>query len=320
MEKNLIYQDIIEARELIRDHIIKTPLLRVKALDKILNTKVYLKCENLQITNSFKLRGALNALLHLSDEQKSCGIVASSSGNHAQGIAYAAKKLNIDAKIVMPVNSNIEKLNRVKSQNVPVILYGKNSSQRDEEALRLVNEENRVFIHPFKNFYVKAGQGTMALEILEDLEPDNIFVPIGGGGMISGVSTAIKTVNKNIKVYGVEPKNAARYSKSLKEGRPIVLDSNDTIADGTRTDSADKTNFEIIKSNVDKILNASEESILKAIGLIAKEAKLIAEPSAVLGISAVLDNNIKLNRNEKSVFILSAGNIDYNILKKAMEN
>jgi len=308
-------EGVREARERIKKHIIRTPLLRIPALDSILNCQVYVKPENLQQTGSFKLRGALNSLLVLTDEEKRCGVVCSSSGNHAQGIAWAAKELEISAKIVMPENCNPVKLKNAKSFGAEVLLIGTLSSVRDKAVKEIVENEGRTEIHPYAHKYVKEGQGTIALEIFED-EPniDIIVAPIGGGGLISGISVAAKSLNPEVKVIGIEPVGASRYSKSLRAGKPIKLDETDTIADGTRTDQADEGNFEIIKKYVDEIKTVEDEEIKAAMKLMIQIGKMVIEPSSAMGIASFMNKYIETNENEKVCFVLSGGNNDLEFL------
>lgn len=231
------YRDVQAAQARIASHIIRTPLLRVPALDEALGCQVYLKHEGFQAIGAFKIRGALNKALSLSEEELGRGLVCASSGNHAQGVAYAAHKLGAQAVIVMPTNANPVKLAGVQRWGGQVELVGTLSSQREERAAQLVREQGMVEIHPYADPFVAAGQGTLALEVLEDL-PDAslIAAPIGGGGLISGIATAVKGAAPQVRTVGVEPAGAPRYTRSRAEGRPVQLESVQTIADGTRTD------------------------------------------------------------------------------------
>ncbi|MDR7869254.1 MAG: threonine/serine dehydratase [Tissierellaceae bacterium] len=314
-------EDVRKAQERISPYIIRTPLLRVPALDDYLSCKVYIKPENLQHTGSFKLRGATNKLLALSGDEKQYGVVSASSGNHAQGVAYSAKRLGIDAKIVMPENCNPVKLENVKGFGADVVLYGQLSSERDKKAKEIVEKEKRTEVHPYADDYVKAGQGTIALEILED-EPDMdiIVVPIGGGGLISGISIAAKGINQDICIVGVEPEGANRYSESLRVGEPVTLKNVNTIADGTRTDRANPDNFEIIKKYVDNIVTAGEDDIRKAMKLLVEKAKIVAEPSSSLGIGAASRNSLNVRSDDKVCFVISGGNNDLKLLSEILSN
>lgn len=308
-------QDVIEAKERIAPYIAKTPLLRVPALDKYLGCQVYLKPENLQYTGSFKLRGAANKLLSLSEAEKSAGVVAASSGNHAQGVAYSAQLLGIDATIIMPLNANPVKIQSVEEYGAELILHGETSSQRTEKAKELADKSGKVEVHPFSDDYIRAGQGTIALEILED-EPEinQIVVPIGGGGLISGIAIATKESRPEINILGVEPEGASRYSESLDAGQPVKLSRVNTIADGTRTDQADADNFQLIKQYVDDIIAVSDEAIKEAMKLILAKAKLVVEPSSAMVFAAALANKINVNPTDKVCFVVSGGNNDLSLL------
>ncbi len=316
----LSYADIFKAKERLRPYIVRTPLLRVHALDAVLGCEVYLKPENLQRTGSFKIRGALNRILSLSEEEKSRGIVCCSSGNHAQGVACAASILGIDAKIVMPLNCNPVKLAGAKAFGSEVILAGTNSTERDAKADELVRTEGRILVHPYADDAVKAGQGTMGIEILEDAPAmDAVVVPIGGGGMISGIATAVKAARPDIRVIGAEPAGAPRYGLSRSKGTPQRLSSVDTIADGTRTDHADPGNFAIIEALVDELVTAQDSSIEDAMYLLLAKAKIVAEPSSSLGIAAVLEGTLSFEARQKVCFVISAGNNDLSLVKSILE-
>lgn len=312
-------EDVKKARERISGRILRTPLLRVPALDPVLGCQVYLKPENLQLTGSFKIRGAMNAVLSLTEEEKEKGIVACSSGNHAQGVACAARQCGVDAVIVMPVNCNPAKLAGVKSYGARVELVGTLGSEREARAEELMKEEGRVQIHPYGDDKVRAGQGTMALEILED-EPsmDTLVVPIGGGGLITGVATAAKGTKPQIRVIGMEPAGAPRYSLSRIEGKPVTLEKVDTIADGTRTDHAEPENFKAIERLVDELVTVEDEWIKKAMVTLAASAKIIAEPSSVMGIGAALAGTLPVKPEEKVCFVLSGGNNDLSQLAEVI--
>lgn len=303
--------DIYDARERISPYIYKTPILRQKALDDILGCQVYLKHEGLQVSGSFKYRGAMSKLTTLTDEELKRGIICASSGNHAMGVACAAKTVGTEAIVVMPTNGNPVKINGVKKYGGNLILEGTLTSERDKKADELSIEKNLVNIHSFGDDYVIAGQGTIALEILEDIpDMDCVIVPIGGGGLISGISTCIKQMRPRTKVYGVEPTGAPRYSESRKAGSPVKLEKVDTIADGTRTDCADKNNFITIEENVDEIFTVKDEWIKEAMYLLAEKAKIVVEPSSVMPIGAVLGGRVKFNKDDKVCFVLSGGNND----------
>jgi len=304
-------QDVQAAQRRIAPYIVRTPLLRIPALDGPLGCQVYLKFEGFQITGAFKIRGAMNKALSLTSEELSKGLVCASSGNHAQGVACAAQRLGTRSVIVMPTNANPVKLAGVKAFGGQVELVGTLSSQREARAQELVEQEGMVNVHPYADPYVAAGQGTMGLEILEDL-PDvaAVAVPMGGGGMISGISTAIKGLAPQVKTIGVEPAGAPRYSRSRAAGRPVKLDHVDTIADGTRTDHANPDNFAMIQARVDELCTVEDPYIRKAMALLMTRAKLTVEPSGTLPVAAALAGTLPVKAEDKVVFVLSGGNVD----------
>ena len=313
------YRDVQAAQARIASHIIRTPLLRVPALDEALGCQVYLKHEGFQAIGAFKIRGALNKALSLSEEELGRGLVCASSGNHAQGVAYAAHKLGAQAVIVMPTNANPVKLAGVQRWGGQVELMGTLSSQREERAAQLVREQGMVEIHPYADPFVAAGQGTLALEVLEDL-PDAslIAAPIGGGGLISGIATAVKGAAPQVRTVGVEPAGAPRYTRSRAEGRPVQLESVQTIADGTRTDHANPDNFAVIQARVDELYTVEDRWIEEAMRLLMTAAKVIAEPSSVLPVAAALCGALPVRPEDKAVFVLSGGNADPALLARLL--
>ena len=313
------YRDVQAAQARIAPHIVRTPLLRVPALDEALGCQVYLKHEGFQTIGAFKLRGALNKALSLSEEELGRGLVCASSGNHAQGVAYAAHKLGAQAVIVMPTNANPVKLAGVKRWGGQVELVGTLSSQREERAAQLVRERGMVEIHPYAAPLVAAGQGTLALEVLEDL-PDAslIAAPIGGGGLISGIATAVKGAAPQVRTVGVEPAGAPRYTRSRAEGRPVQLESVQTIADGTRTDHANPDNFAVIQARVDELYTVEDRWIEEAMRLLMTAAKVVAEPSSALPVAAALCGALPVRPEDKAVFVLSGGNADPALLARLL--
>lgn len=303
--------DVQQARERIAPYIVRTPLLRTPALDNALGCQVYLKFEGFQPIGAFKIRGAMNKALSLTPEELAKGVVCASSGNHAQGVACAAQRLGARAVIVMPTNVNPVKLAGVRSFGGTAELVGTLSSQREARVAQLVAEQGMINIHPYADPYVAAGQGTIGLEVLEDLpQPDAIAVPIGGGGLISGVATAIKGLAPQVKTIGVEPAGAPRYSKSRAVGHPISLDEVDTIADGTRTDHANPNNFDIIQDRVDDLCTVEDSFIRQAMYLLMTKAKLLVEPSGAMPVAAALAGTLPIHSGDKVVFVLSGGNVD----------
>ena len=307
----LSLSDIQQAQARISPHIVRTPLLRMPALDEALGCEVYLKFEGFQVMGAFKIRGAMNKALSLTPEELERGLVCASSGNHAQGVACAAQRLGTRAVIVMPTNANPVKLAGVKAFGGEVELVGTLSSQREARAQQLVEEAGMVNVHPYADPYVAAGQGTIGLEILEDLPGvDAVACPIGGGGLISGVSTAVKGLNPSVQTIGVEPAGAPRYSASRAAGRPVALEQVDTIADGTRTDHANPDNFAMIQARVDRLCTVEDGFIRQAMVLLMTKAKLTVEPSGALPVAAALAGTLPVRQGQKVVFVLSGGNVD----------
>ena len=307
----LSLQDVQQAKARISPYIVHTPLLRMPALDAALGCEVYLKFEGFQVMGAFKIRGAMNKALSLTPEELGRGLVCASSGNHAQGVACAAQRLGAKAVIVMPTNANPVKLAGVKSFGGQVELVGTLSSQREARAQQLVEEAGMVNVHPYADPYVAAGQGTIGLEILEDLPGvDAVACPIGGGGLISGVSTAVKGLNPSVQPIGVEPAGAPRYSASRAAGRPVALEQVDTIADGTRTDHANPDNFAMIQARVDRLCTVEDGFIRQAMVLLMTKAKLTVEPSGALPVAAALAGTLPVRQGQKVVFVLSGGNVD----------
>ena len=300
---------ILQARDRIAPYIYETPLLAIPALDDQLGCKVYLKCENMQKTNAFKLRGAMNRLLTLSKEDLDKGVVTASSGNHGKAIAYAAKSLGVKATVVVPNNIPKAKLEGIRSYGAEVIFAV--PSERVALAKKISVDRESTLIASYDDYEIMAGEGTIGLEIMEQLpDVDTVVVPIGGGGLIGGISTSIKETNPSIRVIGVEPSNACRYTKSITAGKRISLASDTaTVADGTATLSPGERNYPIILKNVDQIITVDEEYILKASNLLLNKAKILAEITSAQVVGAVLQGKLKFNPDEKVVFLLSGGNI-----------
>lgn len=312
------YDDILKSQKRIAPYIIKTPLLKIDALNEIAGCNVYLKPENLQRTGSFKIRGAFNSLLQLTQEEKERGIVTASSGNHAIAVCYAASILKIKVTVIMPENPNNTKLKIILSLGATVEFVGTKSSERAQRALEL-QQEGKVLIHSHADENVIAGQGTIACEILDDyFAIDTLVVPIGGGGLICGIATAAKALKKEIKIIGIEPSGAPLFWESLKANKPVTLKNIQTIADGTRCDHANPNNFEIIKNLVDEIHLVDEQLIKDAMKEFIVKAKIVAEPSSSLGLAASLSKSISFNEDENVCFIVSGGNNDLNLLKSIL--
>lgn len=297
-----------EARENIKDIINKTPLLYSPIFSKINNCSLYMKCENLQVTGAYKIRGALNKILSLNDYQKSMGVVCSSAGNHAQGVAYAANLLNVRSTIVMPKTTPYIKIQSTKDFGGNVVLYGNCYDDAFLKAKNIEENDHSVFIHPFNDINIIYGQGTIALEILEEIKDiDVILCPIGGGGLISGVSLAAKEINPYIKIIGVQAEGANAMEQSFKNGNLTSLNSVNTIADGIAVKSPGDLTYSIIKEYVDEIVTVSDKEIAEAFLILCEKHKLLAEASGATSLAALKKVNVE---NKKVVSIISGGNID----------
>jgi threonine dehydratase len=281
---------------------------------------VYLKKENLQITGAFKLRGAFNKIASLVESGKSGGVVAASAGNHAQGVAYSAKHFNIEATIVMPESTPLTKVQGVKDLGASVILKGSNYDEAYEYATSYAKEHNLEFVHPFCDDEVIAGQGTIALEMLEVIkELDAVVVPVGGGGLISGVSTAIKEINPNIKVIGVSALGAPAMRESYEAKKPIDTTHVRTIADGIAVRDTSPITLEYILKNVDDFIGVCEDEIASAILFLLERQKLLVEGAGAVGVAALMHNKLNLPSNSKVAIVLSGGNIDVTMLSLIIE-
>jgi len=299
---------IEETREKIKDVINKTPILYSPTFSKLSNCSVYMKCENLQVTGAYKIRGALNKIRSLSDDEKSKGVVCSSAGNHAQGVAYAAELLGVKSTIVMPRTTPYLKIQSTKDFGGEVVLYGNCYDDAFLKAKSIEENNNSVFIHPFNDINVIYGQGTIALEILEEIQDvDVILCPIGGGGLISGISLAAKEINPKIKIIGVQAEGANAMEQSFKNGTLVSLNSVNTIADGIAVKNPGDLTYKIIQEYVDDIITVSDKEIAEAFLILCEKHKLLAEASGVASLAALKKLNMK---DKKIVPIISGGNID----------
>ena len=298
----------IKAKEKLSKVLLKTSLIQSPIFSKEAGNEVYIKPENLQKTGSFKIRGAYNKITNLSDEEKKKGVIASSAGNHAQGVAYGAKESGIKAVIVMPKSTPLIKVESTKQYGAEVVLHGDVYDDAFKKAKELEEKEGYIFVHPFDDEDVIHGQGTIALEILEELpETDIILVPIGGGGLISGIACAAKILKPEIKIIGVEPEGAASAYEAIKEDKVVELKEANTIADGTAVKKIGNTTFEYIKKYVDEIITVSDYELMEAFLLLVEKHKIIAENSGILSLAAL--KKLK-EKNKKVVSVVSGGNID----------
>ncbi|MFX1374729.1 MAG: threonine/serine dehydratase [Promethearchaeota archaeon] len=304
----------------IKGFIRKTPLIHSAYLSEFCKNNIFLKLENLQLTNAFKIRGALNRLLKLSSEEKHNGIITASSGNHAQGIALAAKFLGIPAKILVPINISETKLRKIKQYNVTIIQEG-DFDEIEVKARYLSNQENRTYISAYNDIDIIAGQGTITLEIFEELEDTNvIIVPIGGGGLISGIAFAAKTLNPNIKIIGVQTKGASTMYESWKAGKIVDIQEFNTLAEGLLGGiESDAITFKIIQKYVDEIRLVDEESVMEAIKILWKKEGQIVEGAGATVVAYILERKWKF-RNKNVVTIISGGNINDSLFKEILSS
>lgn len=297
-----------EAKKRVDEVIIPTPLIYSEAFSKECKNQVYIKPENLQRTGAFKIRGAYNKIVKMDDGAKAKGLIASSAGNHAQGVAYAASKLGVKATIVMPQHTPLIKVEATEAHGAEVVLAGEVYDEAYQKACDLQKEHGYTFVHPFNDEDVIEGQGTIALEILEELpEADIILVPIGGGGLISGIACAAKQIKPTIKIIGVEPEGAASALAAINEDQVVALKEANTIADGTAVKEIGDMTFDYIKEYVDGIITVSDYELMDAFLLLVEKHKLIAENSGILSLAALKKLNEK---NKKVVSLISGGNID----------
>ncbi|WP_192936555.1 threonine/serine dehydratase [Sinorhizobium meliloti] len=304
-------QDIREAQERLQPHIRHTPLLRAEKIEKAAGCRLYLKPETLQITGAFKIRGALNKALSLSKEEIANGIIATSSGNHAQGLAYAARMLGVKAILVLPVTTPKIKIENTKALGAEVILFDGDTAARWKRVYEIAEENEYAAVHAFEDPIVMAGQGTIGCEILQDLDDvDTVIVPIGGGGLISGIATAIKETKPSVRVIGAEPALTPKYFHSRMNKERTSLPLKNTIADGLRISVPGQNPYPIIERYVDEIVLVEDEHIIAGMRALAKDAKLIAEPAASIGVGALLAGSIDVKLDEKVCAVLSGGNWD----------
>ncbi|BDF34010.1 threonine ammonia-lyase [Lachnospiraceae bacterium] len=297
-----------QASELVKKVTNPTKLVYSEYLSQPSGGKIYLKPENMQYTGAYKVRGAYYKISTLSEEERGKGLITASAGNHAQGVAYAAQKYGCKATIVMPTVTPLIKVNRTKSYGADVILHGDVYDDACDHALKLAEENGYTFVHPFDDLDVATGQGSIAMEIVQELPTvDYILAPIGGGGLISGVSTLAKMLNPKIKVIGVEPAQAASMTAALAEGAPVTLPSANTIADGTAVKRVGEKIFPYVQENVDQIVTVEDDELIGVFLDLVENHKMVVENSGLLTVAALKQLDLK---GKKAVAILSGGNMD----------
>ncbi|MBM6930615.1 threonine ammonia-lyase [[Clostridium] spiroforme] len=304
----LTLEDFQSAKKRVDEVILETRLIHSEAFSEECGNDVYIKPENLQKTGAFKIRGAYNKIMKLDDEAKTKGLIASSAGNHAQGVAYAAKKLGVKATICMPAHTPLIKVDATKAHGADVVLYGEVYDEAYAKAVELQKSEGYTFVHPFDDEDVMEGQGTIALEILEELpDADYILVPIGGGGLISGIACAAKLMNPSVKIVGVEPEGAASALAAIEDDEIVRLSEVNTIADGTAVKEIGAKTFEYIKKYVDEIITVNDYELMEAFLMLVEKHKLVAEGSGILALAGLKKLHCK---RKKVVALISGGNID----------
>lgn len=319
MEK-VTLKDIQNAREVIKDIILETDILENVRLSEKTGARIFYKCENLQRTGSFKVRGACNKIASLTEEEKSHGVIASSAGNHAQGVALGAKQAGIKATICMPANAPLSKVAATKSYGANVVLNGNVYDDALAKAKEIQAETGATFLDPFNDKYVIAGQGTIALEIFEQRSGavDTVIVPIGGGGIIAGIATALKGLNPDIKIIGVQTANIPSMKVSFEAGKITPAFNDITIADGIAVKTPGDLTFDIISKNVDQVITVTEEEIAEAILFMMENQKLVSEGAGAVSTAALLSGKYVPNKGENVVCVVSGGNIDINTLYRIM--
>ena len=308
--------DFERARAIVAPHIYKTPLLTSRILSERTGFDVRLKAEMFQKGGSYKIRGPLNKFTHLTEEQKRRGVVCSSAGNHAQGVALAARIHGVRAVVVMAENATPSKIAATKGYGAEVVLHGTIWDEANQKAQELVKERGLTYIHPFDDPQLVAGQGTLGLEVYEDVPGvDVVVIPIGGGGLISGVSMALKAINPKIRIVGVESSGAPGMKRSVEEGHVVTLDRVDCIIDGLRVKRVGAYTRDVVSRFVDEIVTLPDEQIFDAVVWIMGHCKLVAEGAAAAPVAALLHGLIRAPRGSKVVCVLSGGNVNLNQLE-----
>ncbi|RLE72062.1 MAG: threonine ammonia-lyase [Thermoprotei archaeon] len=314
-----ILRNIRDARRVLAPIIHRTPLDHSLTFSRMTGGDIYLKLENLQKTGAFKVRGAYYALWKKRQRGKFNICVAASSGNHAQGVAFAASQLGIKSVIVMPEYTSVAKVQATRGYGAEVVLHGRTYDDAYEKAVQLAEEINAVFIHPFDDKHVIAGQGTIGTEIEEDLpDVEVVVVPVGGGGLISGIAVALKHLKPKIKIYGVQAKGAAAMVESFRKGRRTEIEKVDTIADGIAVKKPGELTFRIIEEYVDDVIAVDDNEIIRAMFLLLERSKSLAEPAGAVGMAAVLSGKIDVE-GKKTAIVVSGGNVDMALLSHIIQ-
>ena len=307
-----------EASEVVREVTLPTPLIFSEHLSNLTGNKVYLKPENMQLTGAYKVRGAYYKISTLSSEERERGLITASAGNHAQGVAYAAGKCGAKAVVVMPTTTPLIKVERTRKLGAEVILHGDVYDESCEHALQLAEEKGYTFIHPFNDEAVATGQGSIMMEIIRDLPTvDYVLVPVGGGGLATGISTLAKLLNPHIRVVGVEPAGAACLTASLKEDKVVTLDHASTIADGTAVLTPGDRLFPYLRDNLDSVITVEDDELVTAFLDMVENHKMVVENSGLLSVAALKHMDIT---KKKVVCVLSGGNMDVITMASVVQN
>jgi threonine dehydratase len=304
------YADVVDAAARIEGHAHRTPVLRSRTADAMVGAQIYFKCENLQRIGAFKFRGAFNALSRFGEIQRRNGVVAFSSGNHAQAIALAARLLNIPATIVMPHDAPAAKVSATRGYGARIVVYDRYREDREAIGHKLAQDNGMTLIPPYDHADVIAGQGTATKELIDEVGPlDCLCVPLGGGGLLSGAALAVRALSPRCRLYGVEPQAGSDAQLSLRKGEIVHIDTPKTIADGAQTQHLGQLTFEIIRRDVDEIVTASDEQLIESMCFFAERMKLVVEPTGCLGFAAARHAGLSLQGKKVGVLI-SGGNID----------
>lgn len=304
------YKDVAKASDRIKNYVNHTPVLTSRTLNEKLEAQCFFKCENFQRVGAFKFRGAMNTLLSLSDREREAGVVAFSSGNHAQAVSLASKILGVKATIVMPYDAPAAKMAATREYGGNVVLYDRYKEDREAIGRELVASKGYTLIPPFNHAMVIAGQGTATKELIEEVgDLDYLFVPLGGGGLLSGSSLSAKTLSPSCTVIGVEPEKGNDGQQSFRSGKLVRIDTPDTIADGAQTQQLGELTFSVIKEHVDDIITVSDEELITAMKFFAERMKIVVEPTGCLGLAGALSLQHQITGRRIGV-IVSGGNVD----------
>ncbi|PSQ22877.1 threonine ammonia-lyase [Halobacteriales archaeon QS_9_67_17] len=310
---------VLEARQRVMEVARHTPLDYSHTFSDLTGAEVHLKMENLQRTGSFKIRGATNKLAHLDDAERAAGVVTASAGNHAQGVALAADRAGVDAKIVMPEYAPVSKVEATRAYGAEVVLHGVDYDTAQEKAHEIETEEGRTYVHAFDDEHVMAGQGTLGLELVEDQPAvETVVVPVGGGGLISGIATAVKANDPDTRVVGVQAEGASAMAESLQKGEPVERDATDTIADGIAVGKPGTQTFDVIEERVDRVVTVDDAAIARTLVDLLERSKTLVEGAGAIALAAVVEEAFDYEEREVIVPALCGGNIDLNVLRNVI--